>query len=590
MASPGARFPRSRQAVIGLWFAIAILALVGLITYQTTAAVIDTTAQVAHTHEVIENLGQERAALAEAVSARRAYALTGDHAMIAEFNDAVQRVNAYGAAVGALTADNVGQQKRLETLGPLVSERLLALASRIERKQGNEDNVAHELEWTRAGAAFDARIFSAVSDMMDEERRLLALRQSRTNESFKNMRIMRAAGAFVSFAVLIFAFGQLRREIARRVQLEQMARESEQSLATTLMSIGDGVISTDTEGRVVRMNRVAERLTGRTASSATGKPVTDVFHVIQGETRAPISNPVEQALRDGVEVVQMDSPLLVQNGGGELPIAHTCSPVRDAKGSVVGAVLVFRDQTEEQLTKKLRETAQRQIILSERMASVGTLAAGVAHEINNPLTYVTANLDLILEELRILSGGSSLGRMKELEDMALEARQGAERIRKIVRGLKTFSRAEEERPEVVDIKSILELSINMAFNEIRHRARLVKDYGEIPLVQVDEARLGQVFINLLVNAAQAIPEGDTAANEIRIVTSTDSAGRAVVEVRDTGRESPRTYSTESSTRSSRRSRSESEPGSVSPFATTSSLGWADRSLRRVKSAAARRFG
>lgn len=78
------------------------------------------------------------------------------------------------------------------------------------------------------------------------------------------------------------------------------------------------------------------------------------------------------------------------------------------------------------------------------------------------------------------------------------------------------------------------MSINMAYNEIRHRARLVKDYGEVPLVLADDARLGQVFINLLVNAAQAIPEGDWESNEIRLVTSTDVAGNAVIEVRDTG--------------------------------------------------------
>jgi CheY-like chemotaxis protein/two-component sensor histidine kinase len=118
--------------------------------------------------------------------------------------------------------------------------------------------------------------------------------------------------------------------------------------------------------------------------------------------------------------------------------------------------------------------------------------------------------------------------------MALDARQGTERIKKIVRGLKTFSRVEEERRAVIDVRPVMDLAIDMAFNEIRHRARVVKIYGETPFVEADDARLGQVFINLLVNAAQAIPEGDTEAHEIRVVTSTDALGRAAVEVRDTG--------------------------------------------------------
>ena len=184
--------------------------------------------------------------------------------------------------------------------------------------------------------------------------------------------------------------------------------------------------------------------------------------------------------------------------------------------------------------KDLQERMQRQLILSDRLASVGMLAAGVAHEINNPLAYVVANLDLLHEEIAETAQKKPLPTLAVWLSAVAEAREGSDRIRKIVRGLKTLSRAEEERRAVVELRPVLELSVNMAFNEIRHRARLVKDYGETPLVEVDDARLGQVFINLIVNAAQAIPEGDSDGNEIRIVTSTDALGRAVIEVLDTG--------------------------------------------------------
>ncbi len=184
--------------------------------------------------------------------------------------------------------------------------------------------------------------------------------------------------------------------------------------------------------------------------------------------------------------------------------------------------------------KELQERMQRQLILSDRLASVGMLAAGVAHEINNPLAYVVANLDLLAEELKASTHSGLAPNLREWGDAIREAREGSDRIRKIVRGLKTLSRAEEEQRAVIELRPVLELSINMAFNEIRHRARLVKDYGDTPLVEADEARLGQVFINLIVNAAQAIPEGDSEANEVRIVTSTDALGRAVVDVLDTG--------------------------------------------------------
>ncbi|MFL5249839.1 MAG: ATP-binding protein [Myxococcales bacterium] len=176
-----------------------------------------------------------------------------------------------------------------------------------------------------------------------------------------------------------------------------------------------------------------------------------------------------------------------------------------------------------------REMQQR-VLLADRMVSVGMLAAGVAHEVNNPLAYIQANLEFALEQLARV-GGATLG---EVCAALEEAREGATRVRSIVRDVKTFSRPQEQRVDVVDVRPLLESAINMSFNEIRHRARLVKDYGPVPQVSAVPARLGQVFLNLIVNAAQAIPEGAVEQNEIRVSTSTDEKGRAMVAIRDTG--------------------------------------------------------
>ncbi len=181
-----------------------------------------------------------------------------------------------------------------------------------------------------------------------------------------------------------------------------------------------------------------------------------------------------------------------------------------------------------------RKQIEAKLMVADRMASVGTLAAGVAHEINNPLAYVLSNLELIVEQVRELASGSPSGRLTELADMAVEARHGAERVRKIVRGLKAFSRADDEQRVPLDVRAVLETAINMSFNELRHRARLIKDFGPVPVVEADEARLGQVFINLLVNAAQALPDGHADLHQIHVVTRTSDSGAAVIEVHDTG--------------------------------------------------------
>jgi CheY-like chemotaxis protein/two-component sensor histidine kinase len=169
------------------------------------------------------------------------------------------------------------------------------------------------------------------------------------------------------------------------------------------------------------------------------------------------------------------------------------------------------------------------------MASVGMLAAGVAHEINNPLACVLANLELSVRELSEWEACGHIGEVHELREMLGDARGASERVRQIVRDLKIFSRHEDTRSGAVDVQKVLESSLRMAWNEIRHRARLIKDYGSVPLVEGSESRLGQVFLNLIVNAAQAIAEGNAQGNAIRIVTSVDQTGRIVVAITDTGK-------------------------------------------------------
>ncbi|MBX3211295.1 MAG: hypothetical protein KF850_04620 [Labilithrix sp.] len=166
--------------------------------------------------------------------------------------------------------------------------------------------------------------------------------------------------------------------------------------------------------------------------------------------------------------------------------------------------------------------------LSERMASLGTLAAGLAHEINNPLTYVLGNLDVALASLEV-SGAD-----RELLEMLREARQGAIRVSEIVRSMRVFARAEPNASKLADVDCVVESALAMAKNEIRHRARLVKRLGAPPIAAAHEATLVEVVLHLLMNAAQAIPEGQVDRDEIAVTTGLDANGRVFIEVRDTG--------------------------------------------------------
>jgi PAS domain S-box-containing protein len=180
-----------------------------------------------------------------------------------------------------------------------------------------------------------------------------------------------------------------------------------------------------------------------------------------------------------------------------------------------------------------RKRMEQRLMLADRMASVGTLAAGIAHEINNPLAYVMANLSFIQEEIEEIADSVPPERSKGMRELLAQAEDGAERVRVIIRDLKSFSRVDPADDGPVEIQRVLDSAINMAWNEIRHRAQLQKRCDPVAPVRGNEARLGQVFLNLLVNAAQAIPVGHASDNQI-VVSVQQQHDRVIVEISDTG--------------------------------------------------------
>ncbi len=171
---------------------------------------------------------------------------------------------------------------------------------------------------------------------------------------------------------------------------------------------------------------------------------------------------------------------------------------------------------------------------AERLSQIGMLAAGVAHEINNPLTYVLGNLEIAQCELVELEEDRAAKHFETIREALGYALTGAVAVQRIVKSLTTFSRAGAEKREPIDVCRVLDLALDLTSNEIRHRASLSKNYGAVPLVHADQGRLAQVFVNLLMNAAQALDREKLRTNRVEVTTSTDAKGFAVVTVRDTG--------------------------------------------------------
>jgi len=242
-------------------------------------------------------------------------------------------------------------------------------------------------------------------------------------------------------------------------------------------------------------------------------------------------------------VVAEDFVLLTGEGleGTPREVRWVTRSGRHVLGEVVTFPLVFeRQRVRVSIVRDITERKQLQDKLNtaDRMASLGTLAAGMAHEINNPLSFMLSNVRFATEELRALSEGwdeHQRERLREVLEALDETLTGGDRVRDIVKDLKTFSRADESKRGEVNVHAVLDLCANIARNHLKHRARLVKDYGELPTLQASESRLAQLFLHLIINAAQAIPEGgDIKANEVRLTTRREEAGWVVVEVKDTG--------------------------------------------------------
>ena len=271
----------------------------------------------------------------------------------------------------------------------------------------------------------------------------------------------------------------------------------------------------------------------------------DLEHALEGDWEIVLSD-YSMPSFSGLEALSIvrrkgiDVPFIIVSGtvGEEAAVGAMRAGAHDyvLKQSLVRLCPAIDRELREAELRASQKKMQEQLLISDRMASVGTLAAGVAHEINNPLAAIVANLELMSRDLTSVADRLDLkDRLHEVFDELSDARESADRLRHIVRDLKIFSRAtDEEHRGAVDVQRVLESSLRMAWNEIRHRARLVKEYSDVPAVEANEARLGQVFLNLIVNAAQAIREGDADHNQILVVTRQDRDGSVVTEIRDSG--------------------------------------------------------
>jgi len=309
------------------------------------------------------------------------------------------------------------------------------------------------------------------------------------------------------------------RDITHRQRAEDALARSEASYRALIESMPDGVI-VHRHGKLVYMSPSARRMLGYSLDEdVTGRPAIGIVHP---DDHPKVLERVLAMLTHGVGAPVVEERLVRRDGSCVVAEIAALSTVFDGEPAVLA---IARDVT-------TRKEFESQLVMNDRLASLGRLSASIGHELNNPLAYVLGNVGFMERELARATDVPK-DFIERFTTYVTVVGEGASRMRDIVHDLKTLARADSDASGAIDLQGLLDVCINMAEHELRPRAKIVKDYRERITVFGTEPRLGQVFLNLLVNAAQAIPEGHPDDNEVRVVVRAE-AGNAVVEITDTG--------------------------------------------------------
>ena len=279
-------------------------------------------------------------------------------------------------------------------------------------------------------------------------------------------------------------------DITDRVKFEKALAAEKENLSVTLRSIGDGVITTDTSGRIQLFNEVAEEIVGVMQEDVENKPLSEVVTLLEPKSREPIESPIKRVLNSGTVTELSDSVILISLDKTKYTVDLNAAPIKDADNNVVGVVLAFRDITARQkMEEELRKT--------QKLESLGILAGGIAHDFNNILTGILANISFA--KVYADKNEESMKRLHEAERACFRA-EG------LTQQLLTFAKGGLPIKQAVSIDKLIESAVSFALrgSNVSHKIDIPEDLWT---AEVDEGQINQVFNNLVINADQAMPEG-----------------------------------------------------------------------------------
>ena len=308
--------------------------------------------------------------------------------------------------------------------------------------------------------------------------------------------------------------------------MKKKVKESEQWLVTTLKNIGDGVITTDTRGCITYMNPAAELLTGWTHKEAAGKPLEEVFYLINGKTRQH-ENVMEKIMKTGGLIGFTNNSVLLSKEGTERLLVESGAPIRDETNAILGTVVIFRDVTEKRKMEK--DLIQ---LKTEKVESISVLAGGIAHDFNNILTAILSSITLA--KLHITPENEAFAILTEAEKASVRAKH-------LTQQLLTFSKGGTPVKEPVLIGSLIKDTVKFALSGSQTQCTfLIPD--DLWAVEVDAGQISQVVDNVVINADHAMPDGGAITVIAENVKDAPSPGNYVkITIADEGAGIPEEY-------------------------------------------------
>jgi PAS domain S-box-containing protein len=518
---------RQEAERLSLLIALLLVLLTATLTYRSWAASERNRQDALITRQVMDGTTALLSSLEDAESGQRGFLLTGSDRYLDPYQEALTRIP---ASLGVLARTEASrrlpqQLQRIDRLRPLVKEKMDELAETIElRRSKGLDAALAIVDSDRGKVAMD-RIRAICSEIQTASNDLLGQQREEVRAGAYQAGFTSVLGCATVFLLLILATITIRKGTRQRERLiedlqksDEEARKARDLLQTTISSIGDGVITTDTAGMVVSLNPIAQLLTGWSQEQASGKPLEDIFDIRNEETGLPAENPVGKALHEGRVASLPDQTVLAAKDGRHTPIEDSAAPIRAANGSVTGVVLVFRDVTQRREAelveeKAAAELARRSELLERTNAELQHFAYAVSHDLREPLRTITAFTQLV----QIRSGSQLDKKSAECLQFIVAA---ADRMGQLIDALLDYSKAGEitNRPlSPLRIEEVLAEALGNLNGSIEENNAVIT-HDPLPAIMADRTHLEQLMQNLIGNALkyrrQDVPRVHIAARNL----------------------------------------------------------------------------